>query len=360
MLLTGRDALAVLAGFGAAAALYYLLEQRKHQRYLAKLSSAQREYLVGFAPERAAEPFLTWYTVAPDKSLNATNYTRGEFLTLALRGCRVLRAANVGAGDCHTHCFSCNTVGDLAFRLAAVLCGTTPVTINWQADSAEKVLYKVQITSSKLLLFDDETPADVLQLLAKDAPTLQSFNVGSLEQQPALSLHEACTPASALATADTKTRIVIFTSGTTGNPKGVQLAYSAYRCNRHTFEDFLHAGDGKRLLAVVVNPMHHTNSTAIVRARRRLPARPRPAHGPRTIRQPGSSARHICFLSLDTPSIHLPAPYAADRLGDAQAGGDGPSGATVHDPVLVHPRARGHSPHHLSAGNRRRADGSPE
>ena len=34
-------------------------------------------------------------------------------------------------------------------------------------------------------------------------------------------------------------RIVIFTSGTTGNPKGVRLPYRAYECNQKTFESFL-------------------------------------------------------------------------------------------------------------------------
>ena len=38
-----------------------------------------------------------------------------------------------------------------------------------------------------------------------------------------------------------ETRIIIFTSGTTGQPKGVRLSYGAYRCNRTTFESFLHA-----------------------------------------------------------------------------------------------------------------------
>ena len=34
-------------------------------------------------------------------------------------------------------------------------------------------------------------------------------------------------------------RIVIFTSGTTGHPKGVLLPYRAYECNRASFEQFL-------------------------------------------------------------------------------------------------------------------------
>ena len=46
-------------------------------------------------------------------------------------------------------------------------------------------------------------------------------------------------------------------------PKGVQLPYSSYDCNRSTFEDFLEVTEG--MIAVVANPMHHTNSTAIVR-----------------------------------------------------------------------------------------------
>ena len=73
----------------------------------------------------------------------------------------------------------------------------------------------------------------------------------------------AARQASAAATSDDATRIDIFTSGTTGNPKGVQLSYKAYRCNKKTFESFLDCGESKRLIAIVVNPMHHTNSTAI-------------------------------------------------------------------------------------------------
>lgn len=60
------------------------------------------------------------------------------------------------------------------------------------------------------------------------------------------------------------TRIVIFTSGTTGMPKGVRLPYSSYACNRASFEQFLGFEDGEKPLVVsLTNPMHHTNSTAI-------------------------------------------------------------------------------------------------
>ena len=59
------------------------------------------------------------------------------------------------------------------------------------------------------------------------------------------------------------TKIIIFTSGTTGNPKGVQLAYRSYDCNRSTFEAFLEVPAALPLTLVLANPLHHTNSTAM-------------------------------------------------------------------------------------------------
>lgn len=120
------------------------------------------DYLDAFTGTRAKDPFLTYYSVAADKSLTTETYTRGEFHTLALRAASVLAKAGLKPGECHTHFFSCNTVGDLAFRLASVLLATTAVTINWQADDEDKVLYKIELTSSKLVLVDPETPADVI------------------------------------------------------------------------------------------------------------------------------------------------------------------------------------------------------
>ena len=94
---------------------------------------------------------------------------------------------------------------------------------------------------------------------------------------------EAAAEAAAVAADMRSTRIIIFTSGTTGHPKGVQLSYGNYRTNRATFEAFLGVGTatgcaegtggtggaggagrrGKQLVTFVANPMHHTNSTAI-------------------------------------------------------------------------------------------------
>ncbi|KAL1498762.1 hypothetical protein AB1Y20_014071 [Prymnesium parvum] len=220
---------------------------------------ALADYLDAFRPEDAAAPFLRMYDVADDKSLREHELTRGEFWSLAAKAAAVLRGAGLAPGDCHTHYFSSNAVGDLAFRLGAVMAGTTPVTVNWQADTPELLLHKLRATRSALLLVDAHTPAAAVRAAEEALPQLAVFDVARLheagrEELPREQFGEAGVEA---------TRIVIFTSGTTGRPKGVRLSYRAYRCNRATFESFLDAGEGKELLAVVTNPLHHTNSTAI-------------------------------------------------------------------------------------------------
>jgi acyl-CoA synthetase (AMP-forming)/AMP-acid ligase II len=225
-------------------------------------SSVLSEYLSAFATGHEGAIFLTYYAVAPDKSMKSTSFTRGEFLQLALKAAHVLSLQGIASGECHTHFFSKNCVGDLAFRLASVILGTTPVTINWQADTPDRVLYKVRLTESRLVIIDEGTPQDVVDMLITEegpggAPAI--FNVANLESQPPLA---GGVPTASPATS-ASSRIIIFTSGTTGSPKGVRLSYTSYRCNRATFESFLDAGDGQQLTAVVVNPMHHTNSTSI-------------------------------------------------------------------------------------------------
>ena len=225
---------------------------------MTRSSTALTDYLDAFAD--ADEPFLTYFSFAPDKSIQTATFTRGEFWSLARQAASVLHDASLGCGDCFAHLFSGNRVEDLAFRLAATMTGAVPVTVNWQADTPERIAYKIELTESRLVVTDTGTPAETLDALKRQFPELQFFGVDQLATRPELPEDAFCTDAALDRDA---TRIIIFTSGTTGRPKGVRLTYRSYVTNRATFESFLQIGPDDRFAPLIVNPLHHTNSTAI-------------------------------------------------------------------------------------------------
>lgn len=219
-------------------------------------SSTLSSYLTAF--EAREQAFLHHYRLPASGGITCYSYTRGEFLTLARQSARVLRDVGVGPGEHVAMCMGANQAGDLIVRLASVLTGTVPVTINWQADDLARICYKVRLTGVRAIIVDDVFPADQLALLCEAFPDL-----------PVLALDEmlTCTPLPEADfvknLGDDDTRIVIFTSGTTGEPKGVQLSYGNYAANRCTFEQFLQIEPEDDFAVLIVNPLHHTNSTAI-------------------------------------------------------------------------------------------------
>jgi len=215
------------------------------------------------------QPFLTYYTIGSDKHLTAHTWTRGKFWALARKAASVLVQHNIVNGAHFTLFFSGNTVEDLAFRLGAVMVGAVPVTVNWQADTFDRMAYKVTITNSKLIVVgpwaEANTVVDDLDMgLSALRERLAGDHVVIFHSRDlhAAHCHELDDTQYRSSGSELDTRIVIFTSGTTGRPKGVQLTYKNYECNRSTFESFLEVGE-TTLATVVVNPLHHTNSTAI-------------------------------------------------------------------------------------------------
>jgi len=170
----------------------------------------------------------------------------------------VLKANGVGRGDRVLHYFSDNRMEDVACRLGASMVGAVPVTVNWQADTEARIVFKATSTNAKLALSDASVPA-------QHCTALRAASVVVLDAAAAL---VTATPLPAEQFESRveleDDRMVIFTSGTTGDPKGVRLPYRAYDCNRSTFESFLALEDPTlKLACVLANPFHHTNSTAI-------------------------------------------------------------------------------------------------
>ena len=218
--------------------------------------------LAGYLPafEDSSSTFLYYYTFADDGGVIETAFTRGEFWTLARRAAAVLLENECSYGECFALCFGANHYLDLAFRMAAAMTGAVPVTINWQADTVERIVYKAHLTGCRLILDDGVFERETLDDVRSALPGIPVFSIESVHTRTPLPENEFCRREDF---DEESTKIIIFTSGTTGEPKGVQLPYRSYVTNRATFESFLDVPEDARFATIIANPLHHTNSTAI-------------------------------------------------------------------------------------------------
>lgn len=204
------------------------------------------------------EPFLFWYRLEEDGGVHRAEFSRGAFLSMARKAAGLLRQHGLARESRVLHCFGANEWEDLAFRLGAWMIGAVPVTVNWQADSPERVFYKLERTGAGAVVagpsFDgkilDDLRAKNKDLSFPDAKKLSDGGDIGFSGAPEVSAPE-------------DDRMIIFTSGTTGMPKGVVLTDGNYAVNRETFEQMLGIREQDKFAVLVVNPLHHTNSTAI-------------------------------------------------------------------------------------------------
>ena len=118
-----------------------------------------KDYLDAF--KNPQDAFLSYYALGQDRKVEQTQFSRGEFLALARKAAWVLEHNGCKMGDCFSLCMGANHPYDLAFRLASVMTGTTPVTINWQADTLERIVYKIE---------DHRIQTDRLGIALRSAP----------------------------------------------------------------------------------------------------------------------------------------------------------------------------------------------
>ena len=230
-----------------------LLTTGKPVTTLTAFSSPTEEYLAAFADRES--PFLHFYTFAQESVQKHTS-TRGEFWDLACSAAAHLLNLGISNGDRVIHLFSANSQYDLVFRLASVLVGCAPVTVNWQADDNSRIAYKAEVTKARVCIYDSGSASRVDELKAS-LPGMVFFAASEVERD----LLPFDTSYAPLDYADE--RLVVFTSGTTANPKGVSLSHRSYLTNRLTYEQYFELSDDSPLDLLLVNPLHHANSTAL-------------------------------------------------------------------------------------------------
>ncbi len=211
------------------------------------------EYRAAFTDR--ARPFLFFYAIA-EGGIRKRTMTRGEFWDMASLGAAYLSEQGLSKGDRVVHGFSDNSLYDLVFRLAAVLAGCVPVTINWQADDNERLRYKASVTGAKLFIYNrgfakrvEEISSSLPGMAFFDAEALPAYEPATTWISPPLSYGDE--------------KMIIFTAGTTGLPKGVKLPHQSYLANRLTFEEYFRISPSTPLTLLLVNPLHHTNSSAL-------------------------------------------------------------------------------------------------
>lgn len=220
---------------------------------LSPFSSPIEEYQAAF--EERELPFLHYYTFRQGR-VKRRSLTRGEFWDLAASAAARLSQTGVDKGSRVVHFFSANSLYDLVFRLAAVLVSCVPVTINWQADDDERIGYKADVTDAKLLIYDRSLITRVEAL----KPSL--VNIPFLEAQEIERTKRAGEWVSPATDWDDE-RIIIFTSGTTAKPKGVSLSHRNLLASRLIFEDYFGMSPAAGVDLLLVNPLHHANSTVL-------------------------------------------------------------------------------------------------
>jgi len=231
----------------------FLLTTGKSVTSLTTFSSPTEEYCAAF--ENRHSLFLHFYTFKQG-AIQKRTLTRGEFWDLTCSAAAHLSNLGISKGGRIVHCFSSNSLYDLIFRLASVLVGGAPVTINWQADDNERIAYKVTITEARICIYDRGFSSRMEELKA-NLPGVVFFEAGELDK----SLLPFNTSYAPLDYSDE--RIVVFTSGTTDRPKGVSLCHRSYLTNRLTYEQYFGLSEMTPVDLFLVNPLHHANSTAL-------------------------------------------------------------------------------------------------
>jgi len=164
----------------------------------------------------------------PDRTayvIDARRVTYGELDALANRLAHVLRAHGVARGD-RVATLAANRVEypGIYFALARLGAIHVPVNFRWRAG---EVRYALGQSESSVLLYADEFDV-VVDEVRRDLPALRHVLSLDRDAPPLLARASDAAPAAEPVLTEHDPHVMLYTSGTTGDPKGALLSHRAY------------------------------------------------------------------------------------------------------------------------------------
>ncbi len=203
------------------------------------------------AQKHPDKPALIFHDCDTDER-SVITYAEFERRTAVLAGV-LHRDFNIQPGDCVALALpNCSEIPLLTLALFRL--GATSVPLDLTKDVAERKCYKIENAKAKLLVVRPEHET----LERKELPGVPITTTGAL--QAAHAPHADLEPEwSGYSKTEQGANIVLYTSGTTGQPKGVLLTRQSITANADGIIQWLGFDEHEKLNLVL--PLHHVNST---------------------------------------------------------------------------------------------------
>ncbi len=205
------------------------------------------------------KPYLIYYDVAG----NRTEYGYKDFFTLVQQCANVMQSLGIRRGD-RIATISHNHSDTVIQYFASWLMGVCVVPVSLSEDD-NRIRYILENSNAKLAFVRADYSERILPILRSVTTTPQVLLCGAAADNEA-SFEAAVNMASPLfVSADAVTihdeALIVYTSGTTGNPKGVVLTQYNLLCDAKGITEWHAMTNSQRMMCVL--PIHHVNGTVV-------------------------------------------------------------------------------------------------
>ncbi len=212
--------------------------------------------LAEHAERHASKPYLIYY----DESGHRTEYSYATFVEYVARTVTLLHASGLKRGDriataAHNH------PDTIIQYFAAWAAGMCVVPLNMSEDD-DRLRYILENSGTKLIFCREDYLRRIKECSPDTEPTVvavydnrsadNGFHALAAEQQPAELTHDDALDEECL---------IVYTSGTTGNPKGVVLIQRNLMADGASISAWHGIKDSDTMMCVL--PVHHVNGTIV-------------------------------------------------------------------------------------------------